>query len=128
MDTVQMMAQEGAINAYAAGFDFWKTGKQLFPEISSAALIWIPLFSIWRFIFEKWVIDSTADKFAAREMLKKGNKKSFETNKQKFKEQYWKALTTLMLMCYGQYSLYHSPFFWDTSLLFKILPHPMPYA
>ena len=79
------------------GKEFWPVASPHFPTIAKNALIYIPLFSIWRLLFEK-IIDDQAIKYAQGQKLKKGNKSTFETNKKKYKESYWKTITNSILL------------------------------
>eukprot|EP01083_Nonionella_stella_P039196 106607_1 len=109
------------------GKEFWPEASPNFPTITYNALIYIPIFCIWRLIFEK-CIDNSAEKYAHGQMLKKGNTTSFDTNKKKYKESYWKTITNSILMFYGFWTMwYHAPFFWDPQLLFESWPQAMTF-
>eukprot|EP00483_Globobulimina_turgida_P011083 UN11104 len=104
--------------------EFWLVASPILPTITKNALLYIPIFSIWRLILEK-CIENAAQRFAQGEMLKKGNTNSFGINKTKYKESYWKTTTNSILMFYGFWIMYHSPEFWDPKLLFIHYPQPM---
>ena len=76
---------------------FWPEASPQFPTIARNAIVFIPLFTIWRVIFEK-MIDGEANKYALGQQLKKGNNSSFETNRRKYKESYWKTITNSILL------------------------------
>mmetsp|Transcript_44586 Transcript_44586/g.71363 ORF Transcript_44586/g.71363 Transcript_44586/m.71363 type:complete len:317 (+) Transcript_44586:30-980(+) len=107
------------------GKEFWPVASPYFLPIAYAALLYIPLFSIWRLIFE-WLIDGAATNYAQAQQLKKEDLASFTGNVKKYKEAYWKTVTNSFLMFYGFYALwFHSPQFWNPSLMFEAWPQEM---
>jgi len=95
--------------------------------ITMNAMIFIPLFTIWRVIFEA-LIHEKAVKYAGSKKSSKNRNESFELSVQKYKESYWKMVTNSVLMCYGFYRAYHSPHFWNPDLLFEQWPQEMGSA
>ena len=104
--------------------EFWRDCSHHFPTIFYNALLYIPLFTVWRMFFE-YCIDDQAIKFAEREKLKASNSTSFQMNKQKYKESVWKGVTNAVLMLYGCYVLLDYRPFRDPSLLFAKWPQDM---